>query len=88
MEAINHPEGQYLFKTDFEASPGEHQYKFRLGPGDWWVCDETKPTIDDGAGNRNNLLLVSEAEQTSKQAAENKKENMASKLLNTDCTLN
>ena len=24
--------------------PGEYQYKFRLGPGDWWVLDESART--------------------------------------------
>lgn len=37
---------------------GEYQYKFRLGDGDWWTCDHTKPTVDDGQGNSNNLLVV------------------------------
>lgn len=63
MEAITHPDGQYLFRTEFEATAGEHQYKFRLGPGDWWVCDESRPTIDDGIGNRNNVVIVPRAER-------------------------
>lgn len=37
---------------------GEYQYKFRLGDGDWWTCDHSKPTVDDGQGNSNNLLVV------------------------------
>lgn len=28
----------------FDAEVGDHQYKFRLGPGDWWVLDESKPS--------------------------------------------
>ncbi|KAG9821009.1 hypothetical protein KCU98_g8496, partial [Aureobasidium melanogenum] len=51
-------DGELEFKHEFEAEPGEYQYKFRLGPGDWWVLDETKPTVDDGTGIRNNLLVV------------------------------
>ncbi|KAK6008825.1 hypothetical protein QM012_000728 [Aureobasidium pullulans] len=50
--------GELQFEHEFEAEPGEYQYKFRLGPGDWWVLDETKPTVDDGTGIRNNLLVV------------------------------
>ena len=23
------------------VQPGAYEYKFRLGPGDWWVLDET-----------------------------------------------
>ena len=37
-------DGELNFEHEFEADPGEYQYKFRLGPGDWWVLDETKPT--------------------------------------------
>ena len=28
-----------FYKT-FNLEPGEYQYKFQLGNGDWWVCDE------------------------------------------------
>lgn len=51
-------DGELDFQHEFRAEPGEYQYKFRLGPGDWWVLDESKPTIDDGTGNRNNLIVV------------------------------
>ena len=37
-------DGEYTFSTGFDVEKGEYQYKFRLGPGDWWVLDETKPT--------------------------------------------
>ncbi|QIX01092.1 hypothetical protein AMS68_006609 [Peltaster fructicola] len=57
MEATHH-DGEFVFHKDFDAVEGEYQYKFRLGPGDWWVCDESQPTIDDGDGNRNNVLSV------------------------------
>ena len=30
----------YTFSKEFEVTGGRWQYKFRLGPGDWWVCDE------------------------------------------------
>ncbi|EXJ89187.1 hypothetical protein A1O3_02252 [Capronia epimyces CBS 606.96] len=46
------------FSYTFDLEPGEYQYKFRLGPGDWWVLDESTPTVNDGAGNLNNLLTV------------------------------
>ena len=32
----------FSYKADLE--PGDYQYKFRLGPGDWWVLDESTPT--------------------------------------------
>ncbi|KAF2862401.1 hypothetical protein K470DRAFT_262923 [Piedraia hortae CBS 480.64] len=50
--------GENCFYKVFKAKPGVHQYKFRLGPGDWWVLDGAKPTIEDEAGNRNNMLIV------------------------------
>lgn len=58
MAHVRTPHGDLLFHIDFDATEGEYQYKFRLGPGDWWVCDESKPTIEDGLGNRNNILHI------------------------------
>ncbi|MCJ1399108.1 hypothetical protein MMC11_002310 [Xylographa trunciseda] len=49
---------EYLFYKQFQVSEGRWQYKFRLGPGDWWVCDEDAEIVTDEAGNRNNLLVV------------------------------
>jgi hypothetical protein len=36
--------GQNRFVYRLEVQPGKYQYKFRLGPGDWWACDESTPT--------------------------------------------
>jgi hypothetical protein len=58
MQAEKGSDGQYRFSKTFDAEAGEYQYKFRLGPGDWWVYDEGRPTVDDGMGNKNNLLVV------------------------------
>ena len=33
-----------IFSYKLELDPGKYQYKFRLGPGDWWVLDESAPT--------------------------------------------
>ncbi|KAK6441950.1 hypothetical protein LTR95_001810 [Oleoguttula sp. CCFEE 5521] len=52
--------GNFEFTKVFHARPGEYQYKFRLGPGDWWVCDEEKEVVDDGMGNQNNHITVAE----------------------------
>ncbi|KEF59960.1 uncharacterized protein A1O9_04808 [Exophiala aquamarina CBS 119918] len=49
-------ENQFSFEIDLQ--PGEYQYKFRLGPGDWWVLDDASPSADDGSGNVNNILRV------------------------------
>ena len=32
------------FYSTYQVPEGDHQYKFRLGDGDWWVCDETSET--------------------------------------------
>ena len=58
MQSEKQNNGEYLFSKAFDVEEGEYQYKFRLGPGDWWVCDESKPTVHDGSGNKNNLLVV------------------------------
>lgn len=31
---------QYRFVKTVQVGQGRWQYKFRLGLGDWWVCDE------------------------------------------------
>ena len=58
MSASKNNKGEYIFSKAFDVEEGEYQYKFRLGPGDWWVCDESRRTVDDGVGNKNNLLIV------------------------------
>ncbi|TKA77413.1 hypothetical protein B0A49_03495 [Cryomyces minteri] len=58
-------DGELEFSKSFEnVDEGEYQYKFRLGPGDWWVLDETAETVTDNAGNRNNLIVVKPASDT------------------------
>ncbi|KAF2150588.1 hypothetical protein K461DRAFT_178788 [Myriangium duriaei CBS 260.36] len=54
----------------FEAEEGEHQYKFRLGPGDWWALDETKPIVEDEFGNKNNVIHVGAATSKSDRQSE------------------
>ena len=44
MEYTKNEDGELEFHKDFEAEEGDYQYKFRLGPGDWWTLDESKPT--------------------------------------------
>ncbi|KAF2214005.1 hypothetical protein CERZMDRAFT_110976 [Cercospora zeae-maydis SCOH1-5] len=58
MEGTKDNGGEYKFSKSFNAQEGEYQYKLRLGPGDWWVCDEHQPQVDDGMGNKNNLVTV------------------------------
>jgi hypothetical protein len=47
---------EYVFSKTFDITPGTHQYKFRIGLGDWWVCDDTK---DKGSS----ILLFSDHER-------------------------
>jgi len=68
MRAEKQPSGEYAFVRSFDVEEGEYQYKFRLGPGDWWVCDEKKPTVDDGMGNRNNLVVAKPVQHVKQQA--------------------
>lgn len=58
MEHFSNHSGEYTFRKFFAVEEGEYQYKLRLGPGDWWVCDDTQPQVDDGLGNKNNLIAV------------------------------
>ncbi|RDL34423.1 uncharacterized protein BP5553_07551 [Venustampulla echinocandica] len=59
MEYTIKGDGQREYVKDIPAEEGkEYQYKFRLGPGDWWILDEASPTVTDDIGNRNNLLSV------------------------------
>ncbi|KAH9845048.1 hypothetical protein Tdes44962_MAKER06907 [Teratosphaeria destructans] len=58
MDTEKKADGEYRFYKTFQVDEGEYQYKFRLGPGDWWALDDSKPTVDDGMGNKNNLLVV------------------------------
>ncbi|KAL9614632.1 MAG: hypothetical protein Q9167_000920 [Letrouitia subvulpina] len=54
----------YLFSKRFDLLPGRYSYKFRLGDGDWWVCDQKMkqqliaPPAEDSSGNLNNCLVV------------------------------
>ncbi|KAK4561654.1 hypothetical protein LTR86_004333 [Recurvomyces mirabilis] len=58
MDNEQKDDGEYRFYKAFQAEEGEYQYKFRLGPGDWWAFDESKPLVDDGQGNKNNQVIV------------------------------
>ncbi|KAK7548059.1 hypothetical protein IWX46DRAFT_43540 [Phyllosticta citricarpa] len=65
------PSGDLIFEKKFDAvEAGEYQYKFRLGPGDWWVCDDNAPTVSDGFGNSNNLLIVEPKDPLAEQGAD------------------
>lgn len=35
---------EFEFFKDFYVTEGHWQYKFRLGHGDWWVCNDKVKT--------------------------------------------
>lgn len=45
--------GELEFWRQFDVEEGEYQYKFRLGPGDWWTVDEGQPSgkLSSGPGS-------------------------------------
>jgi hypothetical protein len=57
---------EYIFKKDVVVKGGEYQYKFRIGPGDWWVLNEDAPTGDftirshTTKANRSHLIVTDE----------------------------
>lgn len=44
MEYATGKDGEFTFSKAFDVEPNSKiQYKFRVGPGDWWVLDEGAP---------------------------------------------
>ncbi|KAK2625976.1 hypothetical protein QTJ16_004238 [Diplocarpon rosae] len=59
MQYTTDENNEHHFYTEVHVEEGrEYQYKFRLGPGNWWVLNEDAPTVSDNQGIRNNLLSV------------------------------
>ncbi|KAI9047923.1 hypothetical protein LZ554_007725 [Drepanopeziza brunnea f. sp. 'monogermtubi'] len=59
MQYTTDENNEHEFYTEVSVEEGkEYQYKFRVGPGDWWVLNEASPTVPDNQGIRNNLLAV------------------------------
>ena len=40
ISAIKDGDAENKFHKTFDITPGTYHYKFRLGYGDWWICDE------------------------------------------------
>lgn len=41
MQYTTDESNEHTFFTELEVEGGkEYQYKFRVGPGDWWILDE------------------------------------------------
>ena len=61
MQHVTAANGEHVFSKVIHVKPGTAvQYKFRVGSGDWWVLDESMPTVTDDMGNRNNLLKIND----------------------------
>ncbi|KAH7419579.1 hypothetical protein BKA64DRAFT_21126 [Cadophora sp. MPI-SDFR-AT-0126] len=59
MQYTTDENNEHEFFKEVNVEQGkEYQYKFRIGPGDWWILNEDSPTGTDDAGNRNNVLSV------------------------------
>lgn len=57
MEYDTDDKGEHIFSQKVEGEPGSKiQYKFRVGPGNWWVLHEGMPTVTDINGNTNHEL--------------------------------
>ena len=56
------PSDELEFYGTYDVPEGNHQYKFRLGDGDWWVCDESSETgrllNSEDCAWLNSLLMV------------------------------
>ncbi|POS80163.1 hypothetical protein DHEL01_v201426 [Diaporthe helianthi] len=64
MEYTTGEDREFTFSKAFDVEPNSKiQYKFRAGPGDWWVLDESAPIVTDDAGNRNNFIEAPSAEE-------------------------
>jgi hypothetical protein len=64
----------------------QYQYKFRVGPGDWWMLNEDAPTATDNMGNRNNVLSapVQEAHNEESQSATEESQTVTEQPLTND----
>ncbi|KAK8095864.1 hypothetical protein PG999_013886 [Apiospora kogelbergensis] len=52
-------DGNHIFHLETTVPEGSKvEYKFRLGPGEWWVVDETAGTATDALGNLNNVMTA------------------------------
>lgn len=59
MEYDTDDKGEHIFSQKVEGEPGSKiQYKFRVGPGNWWVLHEGMPTVTDINGNTNHELEI------------------------------
>ncbi|KAK4176095.1 hypothetical protein QBC36DRAFT_330058 [Triangularia setosa] len=59
MSYTTQENGEHLFTKEVLGEPGsKHQYKFRIGNGDWWDLAPGQPTVTDASGNTNHELEI------------------------------
>lgn len=58
--ALTDPDRDGLFEGTFTLAPGRHQYKFVVDRTRWFT-DPDGESVDDGSGNQNSVLEVTEA---------------------------
>lgn len=57
-DAVFGSRDQHEFSKVVDIEPGEHQFKFRLGHGDWWIVDESTPTGLISSNERLHRMLL------------------------------
>ncbi len=58
--ALTDPDGDGLFEGTFTLAPGRHQYKFVVDRSRW-CTDPDGQSVDDGNGNQNSVVEVTDA---------------------------
>ncbi|KAK0748589.1 hypothetical protein B0T21DRAFT_356858 [Apiosordaria backusii] len=63
-------DGEHFFQKEVHGEPGsKHQYKFRIGNGDWWDLAPGQPTVTDESGNTNHVLEIQLKEESKTEDA-------------------
>lgn len=58
MQYTTDANNEHVFHKELEVEPGkEYHYKFRLGPGDWWVLNEDAPTCTSTSCLRQHTVI-------------------------------
>ncbi|KAK4668580.1 uncharacterized protein QC764_708600 [Podospora pseudoanserina] len=66
--------GEHVFSKEVIGEIGsKHQYKFRIGNGDWWDLAPGQPTVTDSSGNTNHELEIQPPKESKPDSIEDKK---------------
>ncbi|KAK0673934.1 hypothetical protein QBC41DRAFT_310935 [Cercophora samala] len=73
MSYTTEENGEHLFtKQVFGEVGSKHQYKFRIGNGDWWDLAPGQPTVTDASGNTNHELEIQPPKESKIDSTEDK----------------